>query len=737
MDLKSYHEKLLNKEPIEDSRYRKLIVSACNAGYVYDAVKYYDQLKRSQSTEQASSHSLIEVLIVLLRAISQHSHNLSRAIEYFQELEKMKRPLDACVFSCISSALSLDKPTNDQVEYYYRKMIECQIDPTVNIYRNFIVAFGLVGNLTKAREIFHMAVGLETPQLHVLYDAMIEVYVTNSMFEDAIKIYEVMKTLGIELSWPIYAKLIYHLRTSSKHTYIKHLYEDCKKFHVHISEWGFLTFLNLASRNDDVEFAKMLLKDSEHRLNIVIRNRCLNALLLIALKANEPQQVFNLFEKFKSRNLTPTTMIYSTLIEASLKLQQPCLALKYWIERKAKDWTMLMSTSNSLLTIYETAKTSEELVKFYEDAKASQLVFDNQMMNLLVQHMIKLGHFDRAFNFYKELLDAKGIPQAATFKALLLASLKDPMKYYPIAVSLCQDAKRLGVSIPNNTGHNTLLIMHALRNDLKSAQTLLRQMNDEKLVPETDSYVSLIECAGRTKDLPMLRHFLESMENQKVAPNDPIYKALIQAFLHCGLANDARLLLSRLIEKKIPISGSGLLLFLEHTYRKLQPVSYETIVNQSNTTTNYDLLLKDVRELWSLFHLSNYEFEPAHYVSYAKLMKLHPNGIQYMKEDLAPHLPQMAKLQILFDPKTTKMFHKALNDYISTQFNHDSEDRTRWLNMLHKFRMDFPPSSSPSSTYPIHSSIKPQKVFTERPTSRDTSDNLSSTTVKDVPISNG
>ena len=424
------------------------------------------------------------------------------------------------------------------------------------------------------------------------FNSLIRNYGRAGLFQESVKLFTTMKSLGISPSVISFNSLFSVLLKRGRTTMAKNLYDemlstygvtpDTFTFNILIRGFcmnsmvdeGFRFFKDMSRfkcepdvityntlvdglcRAGKVDIARNVVKGMSNKSlalnpNVVtyttlIRGYCMK---------QEIDEALLVLKEMTSRGLKPNQITYNTLIKGLCEAQK-LDNIKEILEATMRSGEFIADTCtfNTLMHEHCQAGNLDEALKVFAKMSELQLPPDSATYSVLIRSLCQRGEYERAEELFDELSKKEILLSDAGCRPLVGA-------YNPMFEYLCSNGKtkkaegifrqlmKRGTQDPPS--YKILIMGHCREGKFEAGYELLVLMLRRDFVPDAEIYESLINGLLQ-KDKPVLAKLtLEKMLKSSHLPRTSIFHAILAQLLEKECARDSASFVALMLEKKI------------------------------------------------------------------------------------------------------------------------------------------------------------------------------------------
>ncbi|KAL8539465.1 hypothetical protein ACS0TY_001179 [Phlomoides rotata] len=431
------------------------------------------------------------------------------------------------------------------------------------------------------------------PLTDKLFNSLIRSYGDAGLFQESVKVFEAMKSMGISPSTVTFNSLFLILFKKGRVGMVFELYgEMLKTYGAKPDLCTFNVLIRGFCMNSKVDVAFRMFREMEKfecEPDLITYNTIVDGLCR-AGKVTTARNVVNGMQK-KCENLRPNVVTYTTLIRGYCGKQKIKEALEVFREMVDREIKPNQITCNTIIQglcesrkldmmkeiIGECQRVSEgfvpdtctfntimsarcsqgnldEALKVFEKMKELKVERDSATYSILIHSLCNQGNFGKAEGlldevFEKEILlrDDDCTPLAASYNPIfkhLCANGKTKK-----AERLLRQLMRLGKQDP--LAFETLILGHCEEGTFGNGYKLLILMLRRNFVPNIKIYDSLIEGLLKNKEANLAHDTLERMLRSSYMPRTSMFHRVLMELIEKGSAHESANLMTLMLDNEI------------------------------------------------------------------------------------------------------------------------------------------------------------------------------------------
>ncbi|KAK6936445.1 Pentatricopeptide repeat [Dillenia turbinata] len=492
-----------------------------------------------------------------------------------QTLRQIRTPTKALKFFNYTQQLGY---SHDQQSYFLMLEILGKAR-NLNAARNFLYSIEKKsGGSVKLKDCF--------------FNSLIRSYGNAGLFQESIKLFSTMKSIGVSPSVVTFNSLLSILLKRGRTNMARNVYDEMLKtygvtpdaytFNILIRGFcmnsmvdeGFVFFKEMSRLKCDPDVVTYnTLVDGLCRagkVNIahnVLKGMCKKSLVVnpnvvtyttlirgYCMKKDIPRAL-NVFEEMVIKGLKPNRITYNTIIQGLCEVQN-LEKIKEVLEGAAgrEEFVPDTCTFNTLISAHCNAGNIDESLEVFKKMSQLKVQPDSATYSPLLRSLCQQGNFKRAEELFDELSEKEILLCGEGSKPLVAA-------YNPIFEYLCANGKTKKAErvfrqlfkrgTPDPLSFKILILGHCKEGTYEAGFDLLVLMLRRDYVPDFETYQSLIEGLLHKGD-PILAHkILEKMLKSSHIPKASDFHVLLQELLKKDSAQEAASVLVMMLHKKV------------------------------------------------------------------------------------------------------------------------------------------------------------------------------------------
>lgn len=462
-------------------------------------------------------------------------------------------------------------------------------------YFMILEILGSTRNLNSARNFLYSVEKRSSGSVKLkdrFFNSLIRSYGRAGLYQESIKVFSSMKSMGISPSVVTFNSLLSILLKRGRTNMAKEVFDEmlstygvkpdtysfnilirgfCKnlmvdegfrffqemsKFECEADVITFNTLVDGLCRAGKVKIARNVLKGMQKKSsklspNVVtyttlIRGYCMN---------QETDEALDVFNEMVASGLKPNVITYNTLIQGlceSKKLNK----IKEIFEGTIGDGEFVPDTCTftTLINAQCNLGNLNEALKIYEKMLELRVPSDSATYSVLIRSLCQAGEFNRAEEFFDELSGKEILLHDVGCKPLAAA-------YNPIFEYLCENGKtqkaervfrqllKRGTQDPKS--YKTLIIGNCKEGTFETAYELLVLMLRREFEPGVETYETLIKVLLQKNEPIIAFKTLEKMMKSGHLPETSIFHSVLKQLLQKGFSKESARFMMAMLDKKI------------------------------------------------------------------------------------------------------------------------------------------------------------------------------------------
>ncbi|KAL6541675.1 hypothetical protein OROGR_011161 [Orobanche gracilis] len=488
---------------------------------------------------------------------------------------------------------------------------------TPHSYFIMLEILGKARNLNPARN-FLLSIPKKSnntvPLTDKFFNSLIRSYGDAGLFQESLKVFKIMKSLGISPSSFTFNSLFLILLKRGRVGMVYELYDEMlKTYGVKPNLYTFNILIRGFCMNSKVDEAFRMFKEIETfdcKPDLITYNTIVDGLCRVG-KVNIARNVVNGMLK-KCENLRPNVVTYTTLIRGYCGKREIDKALDVYRNMvdggikpndvtcntliqglcESQNFEMMKEifaeclkedgafvpdtcTFNTVMNAYCINKKLDEALIFFEKMRKMKVRQDSATYSVLIRALCEKGNFGKAEDLLDELFEKEILLCNDNCTPLAAA-------YNPIFKYLCTNGKttkagrvfrqltKRGVQDP--LAFETLILGNCKEGTFEDGHKLLVLMLRRDFLPNIKIYESLIEGLLQKREANLAHDTLEKMLRSSYLPRTSTFHRVLMGLVEKGSAHESadlmRLMLDREIRPNINLSTDVVRLMFKSSMRE-------------------------------------------------------------------------------------------------------------------------------------------------------------------------
>ncbi|KAL3373376.1 hypothetical protein AABB24_005394 [Solanum stoloniferum] len=424
------------------------------------------------------------------------------------------------------------------------------------------------------------------------FNTLIQSYGKAGLFQESLKVFKVMKSLGISPSVVTFNSLFSILLKRGRTGMVYELFDEmlktfgakpdvytfnilirgfCMNFMVdkgfrffkemdrHECEPDVITYNTIIDglcRAGKVEIAHNVLKGMVKRGHQLSPNVVSYTTLVRGYcEKQEVERALDVFEEMIDCGLKPTSITYNTLVQGLCEAKR-FDKIKEILEGTLGSGGLIPDTCtfNTLITYHCNVGNLDEAVKVFENMLNLKVKPDSATNSILLRSFCQKGYFDRAEKLFDDLMKKEVLLRDDGCTPLIAAY--NPMFEYFCKISKTKKAEKVfrqlmrrGTQDP--FAYELLIMGHCKEGTFNDAHELLVLMLRRDYVPNIVIYESLIEGLLQKNDPKVAYDTLEKMLKSSHLPRSSIFHQILTELIKKNCASECASLVTLMLDNKV------------------------------------------------------------------------------------------------------------------------------------------------------------------------------------------
>ncbi|KAG8381018.1 hypothetical protein BUALT_Bualt06G0077100 [Buddleja alternifolia] len=431
------------------------------------------------------------------------------------------------------------------------------------------------------------------PLTDKFFNSLIRSYGEAGLFEESVKVFKVMKSMGISPSTVTFNNLFLILLKRGRTGVVFELYDEMlRTYGVKPDLYTFNVLIKGFCMNSSVDEAFRKFKEMEKfkcepdliTYNTIVDGLCRAGKVSVAsnvvkgmlkksdnLRPNvvtyttlirgycgkqEIEEAFNVFREMVDSGIKPNEITFNTIIQGLCESQKFDMIKKILEEFQGEGGGFIPDTCtfNTLMNALCNRENLDEAIKIFEKMKKLNVERDSATYSVLIRSLCQKENFDKAEELLDELFEREILLRDNNCTPLVAA-------YNPIFEHLCTDGKtkkaervfrqlmKRGVQDP--LAYETLILGHCKEGAFQDGHKLLILMLRRDFLPNVNIYESLIEGLLQKREPNLAHNTLEKMLRSSYLPRTSMFHRVLMELVEKGSAHESASLMMLMLDKDI------------------------------------------------------------------------------------------------------------------------------------------------------------------------------------------
>lgn len=425
-----------------------------------------------------------------------------------------------------------------------------------------------------------------------VFNSLIRNYGRAGLFQESVKMFTTMKSLGVSPSVVTFNSLLLVLLKRGRTNMARELYDEMlRTYGVTPDTYTFNILIRGFCKNSMVDEGFRFFKMMSHfkcEPDIVTYNTLVDGLCQAGKAITAHNVVKGMYKK--SMDLNPNVVTYTALIRGYCMKQESDDALAVLGEMASRGVKPNIITYNTLIKgICEVRKMDKIKTVLEGMMEVGGFTPDTCTLNTIITAHCSAGNLDEALNVFGKMIELQAQPDSATYSVLIRSlchigdyaraeklfdelSEKEIVRsnvgckplvaaYNPMFEHLCRNGKtnkaekvfrqlmRRGTQDPPS--YKTLIMGHCREGTYEAGYDLLVWMLRRDFVPDVEIYESLIGGFLQRGNPLLAQQTLEKMLKSSHLPKTSTFHSIFAQLLEKGCANESSSLIMLMLERKV------------------------------------------------------------------------------------------------------------------------------------------------------------------------------------------
>ncbi|CAG8550229.1 4232_t:CDS:10 [Diversispora eburnea] len=497
---------------------------------------YNDMKKENMTIGQTVRNYLIETYL--------ENNYISKARIIFNEIRNMEGPLGVPFSTCPYHGRN---DLSDVIEIF-SLMHQKQIEPNgeTKIILTDIFKFHIDHAI--AIQWFNELMEKKLVNSEIVKEIVLELLRRNK-FNEAIKIYEKMRSLDMIPIPYIYNSLIHNLGKQENIDKALELAKEMESLKIPFDTVTYNVLIKTYGLAENHEKTKELFEEMISKNETKPNIRTFKVILSTYAKLGKVNSALRALQKMSTLGLKPESTIYTALIELFAKVNDTKSMERVFSNMIMDKINPLDITYNILIFGYCRENDIYKAFQICRILITSGIEPDVRIYNALISLLAERKDPISSLILFNEMRTYGIKPDVYTFTNLIHAYTKgDDIRK---AEEIFMDMEITGIK-PKTFTYNVLLNAYVEKLDMKRAQNLYNEMLESLILPDLYTFCCLIDGFCKIGQLSIATSIFKHMQNNyKLDPDAHIYTVLIHHYLQQGDFKTAKTLYETMIKNRI------------------------------------------------------------------------------------------------------------------------------------------------------------------------------------------
>lgn len=491
--------------------------------------------------------------------------NIDKAIIYIKEMKEIRgiKPDNVCFLSLINGFAKMDMM--DKAEEYFDLMIQEEISPTIEIFTTLINHHLRLLNIEKCEQFFQIMKSYNIKPNITTYNVIIHNSVNKLDMETAIKFFNEIIESGITPDIVTFSTLLkgyLNVGDILKALEINRMLHKFRHFGIQPNRIYNVCLMKVYIQNKDFLNAEKVFQSI---INSDIQSLTLYLKILLQ-KSKDKNSTYNLYKRFLQDfdnykfKFPPDNYFFTIFISSfAQRFHDMNLAIELFEEMKKREINPSIVTYSILIDGFALNGQVDKAVEYFENLKKDSIEPNVYVYTCLIKAWVQVNNRDNAKKVYDEMINKNIQPVSATLRALqnlarspntkqrnLIKRSTESQKeafYWAGKLWKSKDVETVDrlfqsfkLSIlnsypyqdvddePNVKTFRYFITCYLFKyRDLTGALEVFREMLKLNIKPDYLLYCDLIKGCCMLGQIEKSIQFVEMMKNQNFVPNDYIY----------------------------------------------------------------------------------------------------------------------------------------------------------------------------------------------------------------------
>ncbi|KAF3440067.1 hypothetical protein FNV43_RR18345 [Rhamnella rubrinervis] len=422
-------------------------------------------------------------------------------------------------------------------------------------FNSLIRSYGRAGLFQESIKLFTTMMSLGVLPSVVTFNSLLSILLKRGRTNMAKNLYdEMLSTYGVTPDTYTFNILIGGFCTNSMVDEAFHFFKEIAKFKCDPDIITYNSLVDGLCSAGKVDIARNVVKGmSKKSLDLNPNVVTFTTLIRGFCMKQEIDEALLVLEEMTSQGLKPNGITYNTLLKGLCEAQK-LDKIKEILEATSGGFTPDTCTFNTLIHAHCNAGNLDEALNVFLKMSELRVPPDSATYSVLIRNLCQQENYDRAEELFDELAEKEILLSDAGCTPLVAA-------YNPIFEYLCRNGKtrkaegvfrqlmKRGTQDPPS--YKTLIMGHCKEGTFEAGHELLILMLRRDFVPDAEIYQSLIDgLLQRGKPL-LAQQTLEKMLKSSHLPKTSTFHSILEELLRKGCAPESASFVKLMLERKI------------------------------------------------------------------------------------------------------------------------------------------------------------------------------------------
>ncbi|KZV15626.1 Tetratricopeptide repeat (TPR)-like superfamily protein [Dorcoceras hygrometricum] len=388
------------------------------------------------------------------------------------------------------------------------------------------------------------------------FNSLIRSYGDAGLFQESLKVFKLMKSMGISPSAVTFNCLFLLLLERGRVRTVLDLYpEMLSTYGVNPDLYTFNILIRGFCRNSRIDEAFRFFKEIEKfdctpdllTYNTIVDGLCRAGKVKVALNVVDSMQK-------KGEDLKPNVISYTTLIRGYCR-KELCYGERDYREMR-RGWRIgpRHVTFNTVMNAHCNGGNLDEALRVFEKMTELNVKQDSATYSMLIRALCKRGNFEMAEMLLDEVFEKEIL--LSEDGCIPLAAAYNPIFRYICANGKTKKAERVfrqlmkrGIQDPS--AYKTLILGHCKEGMVEDGYTLLVLMLRRSFNPDAEIYESLIQGLLRKGEPNLAYDTLEKMSKSNHLPRTSTFHRVLAELVKEDSSHESACLIMLMLDKQI------------------------------------------------------------------------------------------------------------------------------------------------------------------------------------------